>query len=83
MDIFQIIKEQLIHIRGTEMLDVTTETVISQVVDSRSFLTLLINLEKTLQITVSDEDLYQSAPVTLGHLADVLAALADAPPQRQ
>src|SRR2546421_8681012 len=76
MDIFHIIKEELIRLRGLEMNRVTTDTIISQVVDSRSFLTLLIGLEKCLHITVSDEDFYESAPVTLGQLADLLAELA-------
>jgi acyl carrier protein len=79
---FQIVKEQLVHLRGIEMRHVTMDTVISQVVDSRSFLTLLINLEKALQITVSDEDFYESAPVTLGQLADLLAGLANVLPEQ-
>lgn len=79
MDTFQIIKEQLVSLRGAEALSVTRDTMISQVVDSRSFLTMLIRLEKVLQITVSDEDFCESAPVTLGQLADLLAGLAGMP----
>ena len=60
---------------GNRAQSVTRDTVISQVVDSRSFLTLLLNTEKVLQVTVSDEDFYERAPATLGELADLLTEL--------
>jgi acyl carrier protein len=67
-----IIRDQLVRVRGSEARSVTPETLISQVVDSRSFLTLLMNLERALQLTVTDEDFYESAPVTIGQLAEFL-----------
>lgn len=72
MDTLGIIREQLITLRGEGARQAGRETVMSQVVDSRSFLTLLIGLEKALGITVSDEDFYERAPVTVGDLADLL-----------
>lgn len=75
MDTFQVIKEQLARMFGNRAQSVTRDTVISQVVDSRSFLTLLLNTEKVLQVTVSDEDFYERAPATLGELADLLTEL--------
>jgi acyl carrier protein len=77
MDTLQVIREQLVRLRGSEASSITGETIISQVVDSRSFLTLLMALEKTMQITVSDEDFYESAPVTLGQLAHFLHSLRE------
>ncbi len=75
MNTFDTIKEQLVRVRGTAARSVTEDTLISQVVDSRSFLTLLMNLESALQLTVTDEDFYESAPVTIGQLADFLDAV--------
>lgn len=75
MDTFQVVKEQLVRLCGARAQCVTRDTVISQVVDSRSFLTLLLNTEKILQVTVSDEDFYERAPATLGELADLLTEL--------
>jgi hypothetical protein len=75
MATFEILKEQLVRLRGVEMRNVTKDTIISQVLDSRSFLTVLINLEKALQITVSDEEFYERSPITLGEFANLLADL--------
>jgi acyl carrier protein len=75
MNTLQTIKEQLVRLRGSEAQNVQHDTLISQVLDSRSFLTLLVSLERCLQVTVSDEDFYSRAPLTLGDLADFFTEL--------
>lgn len=67
-----IIKRELVRIKGAHASDVRADTLISSLVDSRSFLTLLIHLESTLSLTVSDEAFYEAAPLTFGQLAEFL-----------
>ena len=67
-----VIKRELVRIKGAHAADVRADTLISSLVDSRSFLTLLIHLESRLSLTVSDEAFYEAAPVTFGQLAEFL-----------
>jgi acyl carrier protein len=67
-----LIKHQLLRLKGNQAHNVNADTLISYVLDSRSFLTLLVNLESDLHFTVSDEAFYEAAPITFGQLAEFL-----------
>ncbi len=73
MAVIELIQQQLLRMQDRNASDVDPDTLISSVVDSHSFLTLLLSLEKALNLTVSDEAFYESAPVTFGQLAEFLS----------
>ena len=75
MNTLQMLRKELIRIQGSEAQHAQADTLISQILDSRSFLTLLVSLERTFQVTVSDEDFYTRAPLTLGDLASFIDEL--------
>jgi acyl carrier protein len=70
---FSTLQQELLRLTGQQVaLALSEDHLLSQIISSSGFLQLLIALESKLGIAIEDEDLYETAPITVGDLINFL-----------